>query len=120
MTIKMLGVDMPKMRVQVAHLIEHAPQENKIEAICEIIKMAYELGYERGANKDLKLVRLERDVVEAAMAEFPEISTASPRRLRILASDDMSVPVKHPIHRQAICACLELARRKAIEKGGKP
>ena len=51
MTIKMLGVDMPKMRVQVAHLIEHAPQKNKIEAICEIIKMAYELGYERGIKE---------------------------------------------------------------------
>ena len=51
MTTQIAGIDMPKMRVQVAHLIEHAPQENKIEAICEIIKMAYELGYERGTKE---------------------------------------------------------------------
>ena len=63
------------------------------------------------------LEKLERDVVAAAMLEFPELSVCSMTRLRVLAAEELTCPEGHPVNRQQACARLELARR--TEKGKK-
>jgi len=56
------------------------------------------------------LSKLERNVVELAFTEWPEIEKASVKRLKILSEPYIGEPPRH--QRQRALARLELARRK--------
>lgn len=39
-----MTIDMPSMRLSIAKLLEETPHENRIDAICDIIRITYRVG----------------------------------------------------------------------------